>query len=208
MGDANGISIWDFVSDRVYGISGPDDDCSPYYWRDMMTSGHYLYVVSECTGTNEGLMIIDLQYLPDSLKFIGSIPTSPVPGNQNTSHNLSIDSVKSVIYLEGNGDTRAYMHSLSNPESPQYLGAITGGTIHDLFVRNDTAYLAQGGLGSFSIWEIRGLLLPVNIALFEETLQIPEKQNTGRLAIIACSQDLGSLTRSFWPITASDLSNG
>lgn len=47
MGDANGISIWDFASDRFYGIKDPEDNCSPYSWRDMMTLGHYLYAVKE-----------------------------------------------------------------------------------------------------------------------------------------------------------------
>jgi len=164
MGNTNGINVWNFVSNRKYRVDGPEEGCSQAYWRDMMTFGHYLYAVSECHGTNEGLMIIDLQYLPDSLKFIGSIPISNIPGNQNTSHNLSIDTVKSIIFIEGTADNTAFMHSLTDPESPQYLGSFNGGAIHDLFVNNDTAYLAQTH-GKFSVWKMQGLQLPVRIGL-------------------------------------------
>lgn len=40
------------------------------------------------------------------------------------------------------------------------------GSAHDLFVRNDTAYLAKGGGSSYSIWKVGGLLLPTRIGLF------------------------------------------
>jgi hypothetical protein len=35
------------------------------------------YVTNEMYGTNAGLMILDLQYLPDSVRFVGSYEISP-----------------------------------------------------------------------------------------------------------------------------------
>ena len=51
----------------------PDLQNNDYYFhRDMKTYKHYAYEVSEMNGENEGLMIMDLQYLPDSVKFVKS----------------------------------------------------------------------------------------------------------------------------------------
>lgn len=67
-------------------VAGPGNfDC--YWHRDIKTYQHYAYIVSEMTGTHQGMMILDLQYLPDSVHFVQSY----ISGSQVRSHNLSID---------------------------------------------------------------------------------------------------------------------
>ncbi len=62
-------------------ISGPG---SFYNYREMKTYSHYLYIVSE---GGQGVQIVDLQYLPDSLHFVRSFT---FPG-YTRSHSISQD---------------------------------------------------------------------------------------------------------------------
>ena len=119
------------------------------YWfhRDIKTYGHYAYVTNEMYGTNAGLMILDLQYLPDSVRFVGSYEISP----DIRSHNLSIDVATGFAYIEEpNG---WLILDLADPENPLDVGIISAPG-HDIMVRNDTAFIAEGGGGKFSIWNV------------------------------------------------------
>ena len=65
VGTQTGISIINVTTPTsptlVVDITGPTSD-----WREIKTYGHYAYVVTEgISGTNVGLMIIDLSYLPN-----------------------------------------------------------------------------------------------------------------------------------------------
>src|SRR5687767_2113001 len=69
-------------------------------WRDINTFGHYAYVVSEA---EIGLLIIDLQYLPDSVKtyvWQDSLPTVNGPRPFRRVHTLWIDEY-GIAYLNG-----------------------------------------------------------------------------------------------------------
>lgn len=46
-------------------IGMPNDECYGANWSDIKTYRHYAYFVSECSGYNQGLTVVDLQYLPD-----------------------------------------------------------------------------------------------------------------------------------------------
>ncbi len=125
-------------------------------WHDIKTYQNYCYAVSEATGTNDGLLIIDMQYLPDSVHYVNSIPTNG-SGGQRTSHNLSIDTVQGYAYIEGTSSANQSLHiqDLSNPESPSYVGSFgPSGGLHDIFCYNDTLYMAEGVNPSFSIWNM------------------------------------------------------
>ena len=90
MGTIDGISFVNATTLQfVQTIPGPNEACG-FYWRDIKTYGHYAYCVSECFGTNEGLMIIDMSFLPDSVHLVKTIDTGPIWGGV-TSHNISID---------------------------------------------------------------------------------------------------------------------
>ncbi|MBT5223962.1 MAG: hypothetical protein HOM19_00860, partial [Candidatus Marinimicrobia bacterium] len=58
-----------------------------YFHRDIKTFENYAFVVSENTGTNEGMQIIDLSTLPDSV----SLTSTYIYNDHIRSHNMSID---------------------------------------------------------------------------------------------------------------------
>ena len=131
-------------------------------WQDLKTYQHYLYTVSEC-GT--GLRVFDLQFLPDSMSLLGIFDTSPT-GSQS-SHNIAIDTATGFLYVEGTNalDESIRIFSLADPENPQFVASFGPNLgIHDLYVHQDTAYLAQGNSPYFSLWDLSNKLAPVRIA--------------------------------------------
>jgi choice-of-anchor B domain-containing protein len=135
--------------------------CGFIQWRDIKTYQNYCYVVSECNGINEGLMVIDMSFLPDSVHLIGTFPVNGVTAV--TSHNLSIDSLAGYLYAEGNNNpsTGIYVHSLANPANPSYVTSfgISSG-IHDIYAYNDTVFVAEGNSGRFAIWDLSNKSVP------------------------------------------------
>ncbi|MFQ5499580.1 MAG: LVIVD repeat-containing protein, partial [Candidatus Zixiibacteriota bacterium] len=167
MGTQNGLSFVSLATMSVVDqIAGPESGCSNSFWRDMVTYGHYLYCVSECSGTNQGLMVINLQYLPDSAHLIRTINIDPF--GDAWSHNMAIDTVKGYAYLEGNwwAGSSVQIMNLANPESPVWVNefGIGNGGIHDIYVMNDTAYIAEGSNGSFSIYDLTNKTSPQLLA--------------------------------------------
>ncbi len=135
-------------------IPGPSGGCSAY-WRDMKTFQHYCYAVSECTGTNQGLMIMDLQFLPDSVHLVKSIPINPL--GDVTSHNLSIDTLNGYAYIEGRNQANQSIHvlSLADPENPAWVHSFGDAVgIHDLTAVDDTLYVADGSAPTISIYDM------------------------------------------------------
>ncbi len=150
MGVRDGVAVVR-VSDMstIDVLQGPKDN-DYYYHRDIKTYDHYAYVVNEMPGTNEGLMILDLNYLPDSVRFVGSYS-----GNgQVRSHNLSIDTETGYAYIVGQDYSGFRIVSLEDPESPVEEGYVATPDIHDVFARNDTLYVAEGSNRTFSIYDL------------------------------------------------------
>ena len=139
-------------------VPGPKDN-DPYYHRDIKTYKNYAYAVSENTGANAGLSVFDLKYLPDSVSVIGYFPIDN--SGSVRSHNISIDTSKGFAYLEGTSTKHVTIFDLSDPELPVYVGAINSLSIHDLYARNDTLYLAEKNAHTFSIWDLSDKSNPV-----------------------------------------------
>ncbi|MCB0516239.1 MAG: choice-of-anchor B family protein [Chitinophagales bacterium] len=119
--------------------------------RDYKTYQHYLYAVSD-EGLNSGLQIIDLQYLPDSVQVVYDSKLLI-----RNSHNIYIDTATAKLYICGGrfNDNQYYdflVCSLEDPESPQLLLNYDGlYYAHDVFVKNDTAYLNCGEQGLYIV---------------------------------------------------------
>ncbi len=131
----------------------------PCSWRELKTYRHYCYVVSECTGDKQGMMIIDLQYLPDSVHYIGSYATLP----NIRAHCISIDTARGYCYLVRQNYTGFRIVNLSNPEAPFDEGSVTTGNLHDMTAFNDTVYAAEGNNSAFSIWDCTSKASPVQL---------------------------------------------
>ncbi|MCH9031345.1 MAG: choice-of-anchor B family protein [candidate division Zixibacteria bacterium] len=166
MGTLGGISFFNATTfEFIQTVPGPGP-CGAT-WRDMATYQNYCYAVSECgDATDRGMMVMDMQYLPDSVKLLGRFLVN------NTanwwSHNLAIDTVKGFLYIEGNFTSNSgfsvFVHDLADPSSPAFVGSFGPAFgIHDIYAMNDTVYLAEGGSSSFSIWDMANKSLPTLI---------------------------------------------
>ncbi len=151
--------------ERVYGFFAGGSEI----WRDFKTFGNYVYGV--CDSCNEGLHILDL----------GALPNGDVTHVTSTTeffsraHNIYIDE-----YLDSNQDTIARLYAIgvpgatdvivldisTDPEDPSLLeevdfNDVTGTTenlyVHDMYVRQDTAYASHGNDESFRIWDMTDL---------------------------------------------------
>ena len=146
-------------------VPGPTGSvCGGTIWRELKSYSHYCYIASECTGTNQGIMIIDMQYLPDSVHYVKSYSTA----SDIRSHCLSIDTLKGYLYAVKQNYSGFRVISLANPENPVEVGVVTTGDLHDITAHNDTVYAAEANNHSFSIWNLANktsaqLIVRVNI---------------------------------------------
>ena len=105
-------------------------------WREMKVYSHYAYMVSEVSSS--GIQIVDLQYLPDSIHYVGRFLAT---GHSST-HAIS----QSGPYLYLNGCNSSFgqgvtvMDLTSNPEVPVKRGGWNTQYVHDCRVRDDTIW--------------------------------------------------------------------
>lgn len=163
MGVRDGIAIVNAHTLQVKGVVPGPTLNGVYYWRDVETYRNYAYAVAEETGTNQGLSVIDLQYLPDSVHFVGSFPLNAT--GAVTAHTIAIDTLKGYAYAEGNATQPVRILNLANPENPVFVGSFgpAGISIHDMFARNDTAFVAEGNGGTWSVWNTANKATPALI---------------------------------------------
>lgn len=121
-------------------------------WREMKTYGHYAYVVTEAASTTNpalnGVQIIDLQYLPDSVRLV---KTWNYAGYTKT-HSIS----QSGHYLYLNGGNSAANGGITvvdviDPINPVKLGQWTTKYVHDCRILNDTIWASNIYTGETSI---------------------------------------------------------
>ncbi|MFK7972919.1 MAG: choice-of-anchor B family protein [Bacteroidia bacterium] len=133
-----------------------------YYHRDIKTYRHYAYVSAEMTGTNEGVQVIDLSGLPDTVVYLKS-RTDRI----TTSHNLSIDTLNARAYVTGSTFEGVYIYDLFDPENPLAVAYLAESGVHDVFARNDTAWIANGV--DYSIWYMIDPADPILITRLTDT---------------------------------------
>ncbi len=119
--------------------------------RDFHDYDDYLYIV--CDEGPSTLQIVDLRFLPDSAPTVYDSDAL-----FNRSHNIFIDTSSARMYMCG-GSKLFAVYSLADPTSPTLLldcpnevgfwGSI--GYVHDVYVRNDTAYCNAGQNGLFVV---------------------------------------------------------
>ena len=148
--DLNQVDTLAFIPGKVQG--------NQIVHRDYDTYQDHLYIV--CDEGASSLQIADLSFLPDSAPVVYDADTMII-----TSHNIFIDTISGLLYTCG-GATSLGANFLSvyslidNPAQPQFVlncandvpfwnGTI--GYVHDIFVRNDTAYCNAGNKGLFVV---------------------------------------------------------
>ncbi len=124
-------------------------------WRDYKIYGHYAYGVSD--GCSGGLEIFDLSSLPDSVtKVYDSIDF------MEDSHNVFIDTTMGKLYACGisAGVTDIVILDLTqDPANPELIKnlSLPDGYVHDLYVRNDTAYCSHIYIKKLIIYDFSDL---------------------------------------------------
>jgi choice-of-anchor B domain-containing protein len=158
--------VWGLTHNgREYAVIGSSNgthlidvnDCREVTWRagrsalvlhrDFQTFGKYLYAVAD-----EGpatLQIFDYSYLPDSLHLVYESD----PDEFSRSHNIFIDTAMAKLYcasFTNNTTGHDYMrvYSLQRPDLPVLITRYNEyGDVHDVYVRNDTAYCSSSFFG-------------------------------------------------------------
>ncbi len=157
LGVNDGIAVVNAMTMQVVTVvPGPSTGDFPYKHRDIKTYRNYAYAVAEMTGTNQGLMIMDMRYLPDSVHFVGSF----YPGANARSHNFTIDTTNAFAYICLQNYTGFRIVSLADPENPVEVGSVTTPNIHDVYARNDTVWVAEGYSPTFSMYDVSNKTSP------------------------------------------------
>ncbi len=133
--------------------------------RDYDTYSHYLYTVSDRTSGTGGLQIFDLQYLPDSVVEVFNNDTFG-----SSTHTIFIEAASKRLYMCTNllkpaGLSAMDVLSLNNPERPELIARLnppagTFSKVHEMYARNDTAYLS-GEYAGLYIFDMRNATNPV-----------------------------------------------
>jgi len=161
-------------------------------WRDIKTHDHYAYVTAD--ERNDGLTIIDLGGLPDSVRLVGTDTTA-----FKRAHNLYI--TDGFAYISGPDRIRGVdILDLSDPESPIKVGEWPSPYFHDVYVRNDTLFGSAFNSGSLVILDVGDKSAPVQIT---EILPGPNVHNawtTEDGKYVMTTQERTGLTVKMWDI--------
>ncbi|KAA3610003.1 MAG: choice-of-anchor B family protein [Calditrichaeota bacterium] len=194
-GAFNGVSVFDVTNPNdiveIGFFPGPNSA-----WRDIKTYKHYAYIVNDTEG---GLVILDLSTAPDSVRFVANLE---VPNF----HNLYIDTTTAAMYLANASSSGAVsIFSLENPEEPVHVKDF-GTETHDLYVRNNTAYTAQGRRGTLGFYDVSN---PDNPTTIKE-IQVPNAgyvHNTWlskNSDYLVTTEETANKTLKIWDITDLD----
>lgn len=154
------VGVYDGVS--VVNLSNPAQPKEEFFitgpgtiWRDIKVHKDFAYVTNE-SANSQGLLVMDLRYLPDSL------PTHHWNGDSSrgvtfaAAHNIFIDE-KGYGYIVGAdyGQGGAIIADLnSQPGQPILKTVYDQNYIHDIYVRGDTMWTAEIYRGWFAVVDI------------------------------------------------------
>jgi choice-of-anchor B domain-containing protein len=172
VGLTDGFSILNIDSANpleLFRINGP-----LCIWRDMKIWQNHAYIVHEnyidSNSTSSGLIIADLNYLPDSMPYQSWYG----PNDEYWAcHNIFIDE-KGFAYLFGNADTTGestLILDLADPKNPTIVGSYVDQYIHDGFARGDTLWASEVYEGQLNVLDVSD---PQNISSYG-TIKTPNE---------------------------------
>lgn len=136
-------------------------------WRDIKVYDHYAYVTAD--RGRDGLLIIDLSTLPDSIKdfkfWTPSLDLNGIPADLQTCHNLYIEN--GFVYLAGCNISNQGVLILDvrdDPMNPVLVGAADLAYSHDAFVKDDILYTSEIFEGNMGIYNVSDKSNPVLLA--------------------------------------------
>lgn len=156
MGILTGVAVVAVPSMEVVAtIPGPTLE-DGWYHRDIKTRGHHAFITAENLGENEGLIVADLSGLPDRVEIV-----AVAGGELISSHNLSVDVATGYAYVMNSTNNAVQIVDVREPATPEVVGTVVTGDLHDVYGRNDTLWVAEGTQGTFSIWDVRDKANPL-----------------------------------------------
>lgn len=151
-------------------IEGPGSN-----WREITVLGDYAYVVTEGLGEGEGLQVIYLGDLPESVQLVNTLDSTFQKGHIIQK---AIFEETPYIYVAGtNTTTGVHIFDCSDPELPVEVGVYNPGYyIHDVHIRGNLMFAA---------------------AIFNNLVDIVDISNPEAPEAISNFEDPGSFTHSF-----------
>ena len=203
VGYESGLSIVDVTNPanpiEIFTVPG-----TPSTWREVKTMDNYAYVTTE--GCCNGLQIVNLGYLPDSVQ-VKQWTGGPALNDQlETIHALHVDGGHAYLYGCNLYNGAAIICDLADPWNPVYRGHTPGTYVHDGYVRNDTLYSAHIYDGYFSVFDVTNKTNPVLLATQSTPTQFTHNLwlNDAGTAIFTTDENTNSFLGSY---DITDLSN-
>lgn len=141
----------------LFKVAGPAST-----WREIRTWQHYAYITTEHANNTFGVTIVDLQYLPDSIR------TKQYTENGKISnvHALHIDDGYMYLYgasnnIESLGGVNIV--SLNDPWNPAQVGVYNQNYVHDGMVKDNKIYAGEIYKGQFTVIDVTDKTQPVVI---------------------------------------------
>ena len=119
-------------------------------WRDIKTWETYAYVV--CDSCNDGLLVVDLSDLPNSIEhqYLNNFSN----GNLNSSHNIFIDEF-GYAYMSGTNLADVFfMDCFTDPYNPTFVADAPTPYAHDIYTRDNIMYTSEIYLGHFAVYDV------------------------------------------------------
>lgn len=179
LGARTGLAAYDMGAidiEELGFIPGPESN-----WREVTVVGDHAYVVTEGTGPGEGMQVVDLTYLPDSLHLVTTFTDAFYKGHIIQRDIYSEDPYVYVNGYDGNGGISIL--DISNPATPIEIGNYDPEYyIHDCMIKGDRIYAS---------------------AFFESQIDVLDISDKTNPTLITTIEDPGTNTHSTW-ITEDD----
>lgn len=125
-------------------------------WRDIKTYGDYAYVVADQPGSEDGVLVIDLSNLPESVESFNWTPSLPGLSVLKNCHNLYIDE-NGICYLAGCNIAGGGIIILDVTQEDGVPAFITTGPFiyaHDVFALHQKMYTSEIFQGQLGIYDV------------------------------------------------------
>ncbi len=159
------FNITDPVTPQLLDFIRTKDTTTLVVNKDYATYSHYLYAVSD--QCDNSLQIFDLQYLPDSV-----VVAYDSNSLSKRCHTITVENNRLYMCSNSRPDFTfgpMDVYSLDDPLDPQLLGTLSNSgfsSVHEVFVRNDTAYCSNGYNGLW-IYDMRLPAAPSLITIID-----------------------------------------
>lgn len=204
LGIQEGTSFVDITADPIREVAflrGPKSN-----WREMKTWGTYAYIVTESRDSGNGLQIVDLSTLPDSVRLVRTDST-----NFTTAHTVNVSdhylfAMGTQAEAGANGGA-IIMDLLPDPTRPRKVGAVTPYYFHDAFIRNDTLLGAAIGGQGCDLYDISDKQNPrriTNISYPYSGTHNAELTQDGRYVVTTDEVNFTPKTLKIWDISDPD----